>query len=138
MARLNFAARYASLAVLGGCTFLDVREFSWDATDDKLFANVVGHCFALKHDGRVMQDDSDAWLAIDVKDKELFDSNAPLFVARGTQFKVTQVIRTHHPQVGTFGATFAVIDGLTVDVSRVFTQQYGDHPFDILAAERCD
>ena len=139
MSRISFPALCVGFALLSGCTFLDVREFSWDATGDKLFANVVGHCFALKRNGQVMRNDSDAWLAVDREDhKEPFDSKAPFFVVKGTQFRVTQVIRTRHPQVGTFGEIYAAIDGLNVDVSRVFAQQYSNHPFEPLAAERCD
>ena len=139
MSRVNFPALSAGFMLLSGCTFLDVRTYSWDATGDKLFANVVGHCFALKRNGQVMRNDSDAWLVVDNEnDKDPFDSKAPFFIAKGTQFRVTQVIRTRHPQVGTFGGIYSAIDGLTVDVSRVFAQQYGNHPFEPLAVERCD
>jgi hypothetical protein len=123
---------------LSACTFLDVRNITWDATRDKRAASVAGRCFETRVDLRIYSAPDKpgpdlTWLVVDqlVANTAGDRPDAPL-VPKGSRFVIEFVRATHYPQVGTSLMPFARLDadrdhGL-IQASHVFVYQTGDDP----------
>jgi hypothetical protein len=128
----------ATTFALSACTFLDVRNISWDATRDKRAAAVAGHCFESRVDLRIYSAPDKpgqdlTWLVVDqqVAGQAGERPDAPL-LPKGSRFFIEFVRATHYPQVGTSLMPFARLDadhdlGL-VQASHVFQHQSEGDP----------
>ncbi|HZP65403.1 MAG TPA: hypothetical protein VFB32_03780 [Rudaea sp.] len=123
------SATVLTLLLLSGCTFVDVRETTWDATQDPRAKDVAGRCFELLRDAVVYSaGEQTRWLAVP-NDRQTSSSDGDgRIVPKGSRLVIASVSATHYPQVGTTLKPYARIDGELVAAGQLFYFQAGSDP----------